>query len=163
MLIKENKIPKGINALILLNYKNIGQGDVSNVITGNEPNLKELFSLLDSKLDYRIGLDSCSCQFVGKFMKNVASQSVASCDSGVFSAYISPSGIFTPCSFDQAQAYGIDLNTHTVEEAWNSLQFEIFRDKQRNGLESGKCKSCEHHIDVCKPCVLVPDINICAR
>jgi radical SAM protein with 4Fe4S-binding SPASM domain len=163
MLIKENKIPAGINALIILNYKNIGQGDVSNVITGNEPNLKELFSLLDSKLPFKIGLDSCSCQFVGKFMKNVSTQSVASCDSGVFSAYISPSGVLTPCSFDQKQVYGVDLNTHTLEEAWNSLQFELFRDKQRFGLASGKCQSCKHHIDVCKPCVLVPDINICSN
>jgi radical SAM protein with 4Fe4S-binding SPASM domain len=162
-IIKENKIPAGINALIILNYKNIGQGDVSNVITGNEPNLKELFTLLDNKLKFQVGFDSCSCQFVGKFMKNVSTQSVSSCDSGCHSAYISPSGIMTVCSFDQKQTYGVDLKTHTVEEAWNSLQFEMFRDKQRNGLVSGKCKTCKHHIDVCKPCILVPDINICDR
>ena len=163
MLIKEDKIPKGINALIILNYKNIGQGDVSNVITGNEPNLKELFSVLDSKLNFRVGFDSCSCQFVGKFMKNVDSKSVMSCDSGCNSAYVNPYGIMTVCSFDQSLTYGVDLNTHTVEEAWNSLQFELFRDKQRFGLASGKCQSCSHHINVCKPCAVVPDINTCGE
>jgi radical SAM protein with 4Fe4S-binding SPASM domain len=161
MLIKEDKVPAGINALIVLNYKNIGQGDISNVITGDEPNLKELFTRLDMKLPFKIGFDSCSCQFVGKLMKNVSIQSVSSCDSGCHSAYISPSGIMTPCSFDQKQTYGVDLNTHSVEDAWTSLQFELFRDKQRFGLASGKCKNCKHHIDVCKPCVLVPDINTC--
>jgi MoaA/NifB/PqqE/SkfB family radical SAM enzyme len=163
-LIKENKIPAGVNALIILNYKNIGQGDVSNVIKGEEPNLKELFALIDNgNLPFKCGLDSCSCQFVGKFMKRVDSMSVSSCDSGVFSAYISPSGIMTPCSFDQSQLYGVDLNKFTVEEAWESLQFELFRGKQNFGLASGKCKTCKHHIDVCKPCVLVPDINICGQ
>jgi MoaA/NifB/PqqE/SkfB family radical SAM enzyme len=162
-IIKENKVPKGLNALIILNYKNIGQGDVSNVITGKESNLNELFELLDKPLPFKIGFDSCSCQFIGNYMKNVVSQSVSSCDSGCFSAYISPSGVFCPCSFDQVQLYGVNLNEVSIEDAWDSLQLELFRKKQQYGLESGKCQKCKHHIDICKPCVLVPDINICNK
>lgn len=162
-LIKNDGIPKGVNAVIILNYKNIGQGDVSNVITGKEENLKELFKLLDTTLPFKIGFDSCSCQFIGKLMKNVVSQSVSSCDSGCFSSYINPRGIMSPCSFDQTQTYGVDLNKVTLEEAWDGIQFELFRKKQKFGLESGKCQKCKHHIDICKPCILVPDINICNK
>jgi hypothetical protein len=162
-LIKGDKFPKGINALIILNYKNIGLGDISKVIKGTEPELKELFELLDTKLPFKIGMDSCSCQFIGKFMKNVNSCSVSSCDSGCFSAYLAPNNVLCPCSFDAKQTYGVDLNKSTLVDAWNSSQFKAFRTKQQYGLDCGKCKTCKHHIDVCKPCVLVPDINICSR
>jgi radical SAM protein with 4Fe4S-binding SPASM domain len=162
MLIKEKKIPSGINALIVLNYKNIGQGDVSNVIRGDEPNLKELFNILNTEnLPFKVGFDSCSCQFVSKYMSNADKRSISSCDSSRFSAYINPKGLMSPCSFYQSESYGVDLNKFTVEEAWNSLQFEMFRDKQRAGLESGKCKTCKYHNDTCTHCVLVPDINSC--
>jgi radical SAM protein with 4Fe4S-binding SPASM domain len=161
-LIKKDKFPSRINALIILNYKNIGQGGIENVIKGNEPKLKELFQLIDNTtLKYKIGFDSCSCQYVSKLMGKVDSKSVASCDSSRFSAYINPRGIMSPCSFDCSQSYGVDLNKFTMEEAWNSLQFELFRDKQRFGLESGKCQTCKYHNDTCTHCVLVPDINSC--
>lgn len=163
-LIEKDSLPNGINALIILNYKNVGQGDVSNVITGKEPNLKKLFELLDTKkLPFKLGFDSCSCQFIGKLMKNVDNATVSSCDSGVFSAYISPTSIMLPCSFDQKGEYGVDLNKFSLEDAWNSDIFNSFKKKQAHGLESGKCGSCHNHIDVCKPCILVPDINICNK
>lgn len=162
-LINNKSFPKGLNALIILNYKNIGQGDACNVITGKEHRLKELFELLDKPLPFKLGFDSCSTALIAKFMKNVVGESVSSCDSAKFSAYISPSGIMSPCSFDQTQTYGVDLNKVTVETAWESLPFELFRDKQKYGLESGKCKSCSHHNDTCAPCILVPDINSCNK
>lgn len=163
-LIKTNGFPQGINSLIILNYKNIGLGDISKVIKGTEPELKELFELLDNHpTPFKIGMDSCSAQFIGKFMKNVNSCSVSSCDSGCFSAYLAPNNVLCPCSFDAKQTYGVDLNKSTLVDAWNSSQFKAFRVKQQYGLDCGKCKSCKHHIDICKPCVLVPDINICKK
>lgn len=79
---------------------------------------------------------------------------------GLFSAYISADMIMVPCSFDTAKIYGCDLNKMTMDEVWNSLQFEKYRDLQRVGLP-GKCNKCEHFQKTCGPCHIVHDINKC--
>ena len=64
----------------------------------------------------------------------------------------------TPCSFDQDLRYGVNLHENSIQAAWNSSQFQAFRDKLTHG-----CNGCSLH-SVCKSgCPLKPEIVLCDR
>ena len=154
---------KGVNAFIFLNFKNVGCGALKaeNIIDYRDSKVKELFNLVDTKkLPFGIGFDACNCANVSKLMTHYDTKSVSCCDAATFSAYISSDMIMVPCSFDAARLFGCDISKLTMDEAWNSLQFEKYRDLQRIGLP-GKCENCKHFGDTCRPCQIVKDLNRC--
>ena len=61
-----------------------------------------------------------------------------------------------PCSFDQNRQYAFKLRPETIEEGWNSFNFDGFRDKLKSA-----CPNCKHN-DLCKGgCPLLPEIVFC--
>ena len=66
--------------------------------------------------------------------------------------------IMVPCSFDQKQTYQVTLKDMTIEEAWNSEQFEQFRDKMKN-----KCPSCSNREYCMGGCPLMPEVVMCNK
>ena len=65
--------------------------------------------------------------------------SLDTCEGARWSAYITPDMKMLPCSFDnQEQRWAVDLNSHTIKEAWDSVEFENFRKHLKNS-----CPSCE--------------------
>ncbi len=61
-----------------------------------------------------------------------------------------------PCSFDQKRQYAFKLRPKTIEDGWNSLTFDSFRDRLKSA-----CPDCQNH-DLCKGgCPLLPEIVFC--
>jgi radical SAM protein with 4Fe4S-binding SPASM domain len=61
-----------------------------------------------------------------------------------------------PCSFDQERKYKVSLRENTIEEAWNSVPFEQFRNKMRNA-----CPKCRKRELCLGGCPLMPEIVFC--
>ena len=154
--LKENDFPRGINAVIFLLHKPKGQGRESEVLDADHVRVKELFALIDKSHPFKVGMDSCCVPGAINFCKSIAKESLDTCEGGRFSCYIGADMVMVPCSFDTERKYRVDLRSHTIEEAWNSSEFESFRHKMRNA-----CPSCEKR-ELCQGgCPLMPQIVLC--
>ena len=154
--LENNDFPKGINAVIFLLHKPAGQGSVANMLSVDDERVATFFENLDSHHDFKVGMDSCNVPGAIKYCKNVAPESLDTCEGGRYSCYIGADMIMVPCSFDQEKRYEVSLRDHTIEEAWNSEQFERFRNKMR-----GACPGCEKKELCMGGCPLMPEIVFC--
>ena len=156
--LKNNDFPKGINAMLFLLHKPIGLGSLDNVLTIDDERVKEFFSLVDRlKFDFKIGFDSCSTPGILNLTKSVSLESIDTCEGARWSAYISADMKMMPCSFDnQSQNWAVDLNHNTIEDAWNSMAFDDFRNHLRYA-----CKGCKKRAYCMGGCPIVSDIVLC--
>ena len=151
-----NSFPKGINAVIFLLHKPAGQGSVSNVLDFDDERVAKFFELVDKPHPFKVGMDSCNVPGAINFCKNIAPESLDTCEGGRFSCYIGADMTMVPCSFDQQKRYQVSLREKTIKEAWNSPQFEEFRNKMR-----GACLSCPKKELCMGGCPLMPEIVFC--
>lgn len=160
----KNDFPQGINGVIFLLHKPVGQGSRSNVLQAEDPRVERFFHQFDRPHPFKMGLDSCNVPGAIRFCQNILPQSLDCCEGGRFSCYIGPDMVMMPCSFDQEKHYAVPLKAegegggilHTVKEAWNSPVFEAFRDKMRKA-----CPDCGKR-DLCMGgCPLMPEIVFC--
>ena len=154
--LKDNSFPKGINAVIFLLHKPAGQGSQSNVLSVEDPRVEEFFHQFDMPHFFKVGMDSCNVPGAIRFCKNILPESLDTCEGGRFSCYISADMYMTPCSFDQKRKYYVSLRDRTVEEAWNSEEFELFRNRMRRS-----CPKCEKKTLCMGGCPLMPEIVFC--
>lgn len=156
--LKNNDFPNGINAVIFLLHKPAGQGKNSNVLSVDDPRVEEFFSQLDEPHLFKVGMDSCNVPGALNFCKRVMPESLDTCEGGRYSCYIGADMIMVPCSFDQRKMYEVDLKDISIDQAWNSEQFENFRDHMRNA-----CPDCDKK-DLCMGgCPLMPEIVFCNK
>ena len=157
--LKNNDFPKGINAIVFLLHKNVGQGQENNVLKVSNPKVKEFFELVDNnQFDFKIGFDSCSIPGILNFCSQIDPMSVDTCEGGRFSMYISADMVAYPCSFDnqdKVYAYQMD-SSHGVLDAWNSDQFERFRSHLKNS-----CPNCSKRNECMGGCPLRRNIVLC--
>jgi len=154
--LKNNDFPKGINALIFLLHKPAGLGSRENMLDVNDSRVEELFAEIDKKHPFKVGMDSCNVPGALKYCKNILPESLDTCEGGRFSCYIGPDMIMVPCSFDQDKEYQVSLREQSIEEAWNSKQFEAFRKQM-----SSACPECPKGALCLGGCPLIPDIVFC--
>lgn len=148
---------EGINAVIFLMHKPVGQGERENMIAPDEPLLQEFCRLVNEKEQpFKIGFDSCSVPMIVNFCPNIAKITLDTCEGGRYSCYISSEMIMSPCSFDREEKYGVSLRGSSIREVWNSPQFEAFRDSLRKS-----CPDCPDREFCMGGCPLVPDVAIC--
>ena len=148
---------EGINAVIFLMHKPVGQGERENMIAPDEPLLQEFCRLVNEKEQpFKIGFDSCSVPMIVNFCPNIAKVTLDTCEGGRYSCYISSEMIMSPCSFDREEKYGVSLRDRSIREAWDSSQFEAFRDSLRKS-----CPDCPDREFCMGGCPLVPDVAIC--
>ena len=151
-----NSIPKGINAVVFLLHKPAGQGTHQNVLSLDDPDVAQFFSQIDNVHPFKVGVDSCNIPGVIHFCKHILPQSLDTCEGARFSCYIDSDMTMLPCSFDQNRKYSFKLKPKTIEEGWNSLAFDDFR----NRLKSA-CPKCKFQ-DLCKGgCPILPEIVFC--
>lgn len=138
--LKYNGFQNGINAVIFLLHKPVGLGTEANVLDINDPRLKEFFSLIDSKkFPFKVGFDSCTIPAILNFTTHIDNNSIDSCEGGRFSMYITADMKAIPCSFDnQEMKWSYDIANDTIENAWNSKQFNDFRNHFHNS-----CNNCD--------------------
>ena len=154
--LKNNDFPKGINAVIFLLHKPVGQGSKSNMLTADNPKVKEFFEEIEKHHSFKIGMDSCNVPGAINFCKNIAPESLDTCEGGRYSCYIGADMIMVPCSFDQEKRYEVSLKDCTIEEAWNSEPFNRFR-----SIMIKACPNCKKR-DLCLGgCPLMPEIVFC--
>lgn len=155
--LQNNDFPNGINAVIFLLHKPAGQGSKANMLDFNDPRVKTFFELLDRKHPFKTGMDSCNVPGALHFCKNVLPESLDTCEGGRFSCYIGPDMVMVPCSFDQKRQYEVQLgNGVTIEDAWNSDEFERFRAHLRYS-----CPGCEMRNLCMGGCPLMPEVVFC--
>lgn len=156
--LKNNGFHKGINAIVFLLYKPIGLGKIENILTIDNPKLKEFFEIIDdNKFDFKIGFDSCSCPGILNYTKNINLESIDYCEGGRFSMYISADMQAMPCSFgNQDSKWFVDLRTNTIEEAWNSEVFNRFRSSLKNS-----CPNCDKRDGCAGGCPICREVVLC--
>lgn len=158
--LKNNDFPKGVSSIIFLLHKNVGQGSDANVLNVNDIRVKEFFEVIDScKFDFQIGFDSCTIPGLINFTKNINPDSYDTCEGGRWSAYITSDMKMLPCSFDnQDMRWAYDISSDTIQNAWNSKQFESFRDHFRNS-----CSGCSRRNECMGGCPIRREIVLCSR
>lgn len=154
--LEQNDFPAGINAVIFLLHKPVGQGKTENVLQADDPRVQQFFHLLEKPHPFKTGLDSCSAPGVLNFCTRVLPESIDTCEGARFSCYIGPDLMMTPCSFDQKQNYTVSLQNSSIEEVWNSKPFWNFRRKMQYA-----CPSCKEREACMGGCPLEESVVLC--
>ena len=138
--LKQNSFPKGINAVIFLLHKPVGLGKETNVLKADDERVKTFFELVDSQnFDFKIGFDSCTVPGLINFTSQIDEESFDTCEGARWSAYVTSDMKMLPCSFDnQELRWAYDIANDTIQHAWDSKQFEDFRNHFRNS-----CVNCK--------------------
>lgn len=155
--LQNDGFPKGINAVVFLLYKPIGLGKMENILTVDNPKVKEFFAVIDNcKFDFKIGFDSCSCAGIVNNTKNIDLQSIDFCEGARHSMYIDAKMNAMPCSFgNQDSNWYVSLKDHTIQEAWDGDVFERFRVSLRNSCPGcSKRSGCAGGCPICREVVL---------
>lgn len=158
--LKNKGFPVGINAVVFLLHKPVGMGTKEKMVPLGDKLFGELIKYIGSgSLSYKVGFDSCTVPALVNQPGNINQDSLDTCEGARWSAYISPDMKMFPCSFDnQEQRWAVDLRTHTIKEAWESKQFESFRDCLRNA-----CPGCEKRSACMGGCPIRPEIVMCDK
>lgn len=154
--LEKDDFPKGINAVIFLLHKPAGQGTRGNMLAVDDPRVAKFFEQLDRRHPFKTGMDSCNVPGAIRFCKNILPESLDTCEGGRYSCYIGADMVMVPCSFDQQKRYEVSLRDMTIEQAWNSTPFEMFRNRMR-----GACPGCEKKELCMGGCPLMPEIVFC--
>jgi radical SAM protein with 4Fe4S-binding SPASM domain len=149
--------PEGINAVVFLLHKPVGLGQQDQVLTPDMEQVQEFFDIINrGEFPYLIGFDACSIPGVLNYAQSLDTRFFDTCEGARFSMYISSDMIATPCSFDQQFRYGYSLTDGFIQEAWDSPQFEAFRDHMRDA-----CPDCNRRGTCMGGCPLTPEIVLC--
>ena len=154
--LERKTIPEGINRIIFLLFKPIGEGSGANVLP-IDSKTKKLFSLMESDYGiHKIGYDSCTVPGVIQFSPKIDPQGCDACEAGRFSAYITSDMHIVPCSFDQDLKWSMNLEMNSIQDAWRSEKFDVFREKF-----TSTCEGCVKWHDCMGGCPIVPEITLC--
>lgn len=162
--LENNDFPKGINAVIFLLHKPVGLGSEKNVLDIKDPKVKKFFELVDHVnanhlVDFKIGFDSCSIPGILNFTSKIDGDSIDTCEGGRYSAYVSADMIMMPCSFDnQELRWGVDISKCSLQEAWDSKEFDEFRSHFKNS-----CSSCPNKSMCLGGCPIRRQIVLCDK
>jgi radical SAM protein with 4Fe4S-binding SPASM domain len=156
--LREHDFPAGINAIIFLLHKPVGLGKRENMIRADDPSWQQLLEYVDQGgYPFKIGFDSCTVPALINRPGSIDPDSLDTCEGARWSAYITADMQMMPCSFDnQERRWAVDLRTHTINEAWDSKQFDAFRDTFRNA-----CPDCGQRHACMGGCPICPEIVLC--
>lgn len=155
-IIEEEKIPKGINRIIFLLFKPVGQGKNEEPLIFDE-RTRYFFSLIDTKYGMaKIGFDSCSVPGVLNSTNIVDPNCYDACEAARYSAFITSEMMMVPCSFDQDHRWSVSLKENTLQQAWRSKEFEEFRKIQMEA-----CPECSRRNLCLGGCPISPEITLC--
>lgn len=158
--LKRRDFPAGINAVVFLLHKPVGQGSREQVLQVGDPRITEFLQLACAGgYPFKVGFDSCTVP--GLISENISinTDSVDTCEGARWSAYITPDMKMLPCSFDnQMQRWAVDLRTHSIQEAWNSPEFADFRSRFQHS-----CPDCQDQKICMGGCPICPETVLCHK
>lgn len=154
--INNNLFPEGINGVIFLLYKPVGEGVPEKVLSASSPEYRELLALIqEDQNKFRIGFDTCQTPALRQICDRLNPKSIEPCEAARFSMYVDSDFMAYPCSFAcHSKDFQVDLDNLSVLEAWNSVHFQNFRNTQDNacvGCTQTNCCKCVlgHVLDIC--------------
>ena len=154
--LRENSFPKGINAVIFLLHKPMGEGSRADMLSFGDRRMEEFFdAAFKLKHPFKIGFDSCTVPAILS-RREVDFHSIDSCEGARFSMYISSDMVALPCSFDVDRKYGVSLREVSIKDAWESDNFNRFRENQLSA-----CPGCDKRAVCFGGCPLDRSINLC--
>lgn len=154
--LEKDKWPYGINAVIFLLYKPVGLGTIKKTLECNDKVKKFLDVATNGKHSYQIGFDTCFTSGLCN-IKSIDTKSIDACEAARFSMYIDCDLNAFPCSFGiEKKQYKVKLNPKTIQDAWDSAEFEAFRNNTR--LE---CDGCKNEMLCAGGCNLNLGIELC--
>ena len=157
--LESSDFPKGINAVIFLAHKPVGEGEQKNVLQMGDPRVSRFFSLVDNaNYPFKLGFDSCSVPGLINHCSHINEAFYDTCEGGRWSMYISADMKALPCSFDQEMKWGFDLRKGSIAEAWHSPQFESFRSHFKTS-----CSGCGSRAACMGGCPIKREIVLCNR
>lgn len=158
--LQKKDFPEGVNAVIFLLHKPVGQGTEQNMLKYDDPRVKEFFQLVDEgTYPFKIGFDSCIVPGLINFTHKINADSFDTCEGGRWSMYITSDMKALPCSFDnQELRWAYDISDRTIQQAWDSVQFEEFRDHFRDS-----CPDCSRRNECRGGCPIRRHIVLCDR
>ncbi|MBR6688572.1 MAG: radical SAM protein [Clostridia bacterium] len=157
----ENNDFPNVNAVIFLLHKPAGQGAKGNVLRLDDERVTKFYKLVqNNNYKFGVGIDTCNFPAIVTFNneKEIDFDSIDTCEGARYSCYIGNDLIMTPCSFDVKKKYGIDLNNNTIEQGWESKQFEEFRSIFKNA-----CPKCNYQKLCLGGCPLYKEIVLCKK
>jgi radical SAM protein with 4Fe4S-binding SPASM domain len=155
--IKNDDFPKGINAVVFLLHKPVGSAKKNLCLSPKSRKIKKFFKLIDTcKPSFKIGFDSCTVPGILNYCKNINEMSVDTCEGARWSMYIGADMIALPCSFDQKKKWGFNIKEDTIQNAWDSPQFEDFRNHFRTA-----CPDCPKKEGCMGGCPITPNVVLC--
>lgn len=158
--LRNNSFKEGINAVVFLLYKPVGLGTKANVLKYDDERLRVFFDLVDNmKHPFKIGFDSCTIPAIHNFTHSIDERSIDTCEGGRWSMYITSDMKALPCSFDnQEMRWSYDISNDTIQNAWNSKQFDDFRNHFRTS-----CSNCKNRENCMGGCPIRREIVLCER
>lgn len=160
MGLKDHTFPVGINAIIFLLHKPVGLGKRDNMVTIDNSEFQKLIQeIATQKQKYKIGFDSCTIPALINSIGIIDPDSLDTCEGARWSAYVTADMQMLPCSFDsQKQNWAVDLRKYSVQEAWNSKEFNEFR-----GILRNSCPDCIKRDMRMGGCPICPESVLCSE
>jgi len=146
---EDEKLSVHLNAIVFLWLKNKGKRNNYHQISS----MDKYKTLVDYALDnnLRIGFDSCSASSFLKAVKDRPNfedyvQMSDSCESTLFSYYITVEGVGFPCSFSEGEKgfKGIDVvgANDFMKDVWNGKETKEFRARLLKTKDCNNCRNC---------------------
>lgn len=155
--LQNNLFPEGINAVIFILYKPVGQGKVERTLIKEDNRLAAFIDVVqNTKHPYRIGFDTCFTPLLIHRIGNMAEQSIDACEAGTFSMYIDSEMNCFPCSFGVDKGVSESMKDKTIREIWNGQAFSEFRNQKKE-----KCIRCMKNKLCRSGCRLGLPIDLC--
>ena len=153
-----DSFPKGVNAVIFILYKPVGNGIIEKVLKNTDSRIERFISLATKvKHPYRVGFDTCFTPALLRWGDTVPAVSIDACEAATFSMYIDSQMNCYPCSFGiWDKNISESMNSKTLREIWRGDKFVAFREQRKV-----KCSSCRQ-MKICQGgCRLGIDIDMC--
>lgn len=157
--LENDLFPSGINAVIFILYKPVGQGEAKKVLKFDDMRIEKLIQNVQKHHPFRIGFDTCFTTAILRYGVDFSPVSIDSCEAATFSMYIDSQMNCFPCSFGIWET-GISesLRDKTIREIWKGTVFSSFREKEKS-----KCNGCESFITCQGGCKLGLNIDLCDK
>lgn len=157
--LENNLFPAGINAVVFILYKPVGQGNKTKVLNANDERIKKFMEKVQGKHLFQVGFDTCFTPAILRYGENISPVSIDACEAATFSMYIDSLMNCYPCSFGIWQS-GISDSLHgkSIKEIWEGKTFSEFRMKKKIS-----CTHC-NNFGLCQGgCKLSLDIELCDK
>jgi len=156
--LEQNLFPSGINAVVFILYKSVGNGVTEKVLKKTDVRLEKFYSLVTkNKHPYRIGFDTCFTPAILRWANVIPTASIDACEAATFSMYIDSQMNCYPCSFGiWDKRISESLDNKTLREIWIGEKFTDFRARKKE-----KCIDCRQRQFCQDGCRLGEDIDLC--